>query len=364
MARYQSPIFVYLKAMATIITYPSALEYWLSEEGIPYYAHFDRYSSAVSNKEVVQDISERRGIIQSIDKLLFPSPVHVAVPDNVKRNSTETIIFHRLPVHLPEHTFYKVIDHIYIVCPEYCFVQAAIDLSVPELILKANDLCSIYINDEMEMYGQRKRDPVTTTAKIRAYLRRAGKLRGIIKARSIIPYVSDRSNSPMESKLAVLAALPLSRGGYGVIKPQLNQEIKLTKTAADYLGYAICCCDMVWKKQKVVLEYDSNLSHLEIQQHFKDKKRVTALNIAGYKVISLTAEQIREFRNVETAFLRVRSALGMRTPMDRWKYNYKLRERVVKDILLQKDQNPEREYLQHSPRFFDEIQNEVSDLWD
>ena len=121
---------------------------------------------------------------------------------------------------------------------------------------------------------------------------------------------------------------------------------------------------MVWKKQKVVLEYDSNLSHLGLEQHFKDKRRSTALNIAGYKVISITAEQIGNFGSIETAFLRIRSALGMRTHKDRWEEYLDLRRQVVKDILFQKDEDPEREYLQHSPRFFDEIQNEVSDLWD
>ena len=47
-----------------------------------------------------------------------------------------------------------------------------------------------------------------------------------------------------------------------------------------------------------LLEYDSNLTHLQIRQHFLDKKRGTALTLSGFKVSSLTAEQAGQFHVV------------------------------------------------------------------
>ena len=323
--------------MATIITYPSALEFWLSETGLPYYFHFDKYSSNVKNKEILQSESSRKEILDLIDRLSFSSPVHIAVSGHTRRNSTERIIFHKLPDYLPENSFYKITDNLYIASPELCFVQAAMELSVPELVLLANELCAIYIKDELEEFGQRKREPVTTTYSISSYIKKAGQIRGLQKARTAIQYALDRSNSPMESRLAVLATLPLARGGYGLIKPELNAEIILKKNAADYLGRTSCFCDMVWMKQRIILEYDSNLTHLEIQQHFIDKKRATALNMSGYKVISITAEQIRNFRNIESLFLHLRDVLNMRTHKDRLDAYYEQRWFVVHQILLQKD---------------------------
>ena len=318
--------------MAAII-YPSALEYWLKETGIPYYFHFDKDSCAVKNKEVLQMASTRSEISHAIDWLCFTAPVHVAVSRHTRRNNKESIIFHKMPDHLPEHSFYKITDEIYIASPELCFIQAACELSVSQLILLANDLCAIYVKDTLEEYGQRRRNPVTDTKTLKTYLNKAGQVRGIRNARSLIRHVSDRSNSPMESRLAVLAALPLSRGGYGLIKPQLNLNIPLSKATSEYTGITSCCCDMVWKTQKVILEYDSNLSHLDIRQHFKDKQRSTALALDGFKVISITAEQLSSFHNVERTFLGIRDSLKMQTHKDRMESYFSLRWKVVHEIL-------------------------------
>ena len=323
--------------MATIITYPSALEYWLKENGIPYHFHFDIDSSKVRNKEVLESVTSRKDIICAAERLNFLEPVHVAVSDYIKRASTETVVFHKLPECLPEFSFFKISQSIYIECPELCFVQAASFLSFHELVLLANELCAIYIKDDVEEYGQRKRTPVTTTKKIAGYIDKAKYIHGLQKAKTAVRYALDRSNSPMESRLAVTAMLPFYRGGYGLIKPQLNFDIRLNKEAAEYLGRENCCCDMVWNKKKIAVEYDSNMTHLEIQQHFKDKKRATALTISGYKVISLTAEQFKNFGNIETMFLRIRNILGMRTHKERLDMYMEQRRKVVNDILLKKN---------------------------
>ena len=323
--------------MATIITYPSALEYWLSEIGIPYCFHFDVASARVKNSEVIESTTSRKDIIRTTNKLNFSEPVHVAVSGRIKRASTETVVFHRLPDRLPENSFFKIDDNLYIICPELCFVHAAVALPVHKLVLLANELCAIYIKDETEEYGQRKRIPVTNTRAIRSYIEKAVHIKGIRKARTAIRYALDNSNSPMESRLAVLATLPMFRGGYGLIAPQLNLKITLSKNAAEYLGQATCCCDMGWSRHKVAFEYDSNLTHLDIRQHFKDKKRATALTISGYKVISITAEQIKNFTNVETMFLRVRDMLNMKTREERLDMYMELRRKTVNDILLQRN---------------------------
>lgn len=329
--------------MATIITYPSALEYWLSDNGIPYHYHFDRYSSKVKNKEILHSETSREEICRSIEMLHFSLPVHVAVPNHIKRSRSETAVFHRLQNPLPDYSFHKVSDSIFIASPELCFIQAAAELSVPELVLLANELCAIYIKDETEEFGQRRRDPVTTTNSISAYINKAGQIRGIQKARTAIRYALDRSNSPLESRLAVLATLPLSWGGYGLLKPELNAEIILKKRAADYLGRTSCFCDMVWKKQRIILEYDSNLTHLAPRQHARDKKRATALSMSGYKVISATADNIRNFSSIESLFLHVRDELNMRTHKDRLDAYYDQRWLVVHQILLQKNKQADPE---------------------
>ena len=59
--------------MATIITYPSALEYWLSEKGSPYHFHFDRYSSRVKNKVVLLSNTSGKDLLHSVKQALASS---------------------------------------------------------------------------------------------------------------------------------------------------------------------------------------------------------------------------------------------------------------------------------------------------
>ena len=320
--------------MAAIIAYPSAMEYWLKEKGIPYHFRFDPMSSGVKNKEILKTNFYRAEIIQSVNELKFSEPVHVLVTERARRNATESMVFHRAPKQLPANCFMRITDGLYICTPEFCFLQAARELSLPVLVLLANDLCAIYIKDEEKEYCQRSREPVTTVKKIRNFLKQAGNVQGVRRASNAIRYAVDRSNSPMESRLAVLARLPLFRGGYGLPDLKMNLKVKLSKNAAEYLGREYCICDMVWEEERVILEYDSTLSHLSKDQHILDKERATALTMSGYKVISATAEQVKKFGNAELLFLNLRSELGMRTHRDRMDQFYELRQEVVHEVLL------------------------------
>lgn len=320
--------------MAAIITYPSAIEYWLREKGIPYHFRFDPMSSGVNNKAVQRATSSRADIIQSVNELKFTEPVHVLAVESVQRNATDSIVFHRMPKKLPANSFLKVSEGIYICSPEYCFLQAAKYLSFPQLVLLANDLCAIYMKDDETEYQQRRRDPITTVKKIQSFLNQSNNIQGVTRAKRAIRYALDRSNSPMESRLAVLARLPFSRGGYALPEPKLNLRLRLQKKAADYLGRDYCTCDIVWEEQKVILEYDSSLSHLNKEQHIQDKGRATALTMSGYKVLSATSEQVKNFGNVEILFINLRQELNMRTHQNRLDQYYELRRKVVHQLLF------------------------------
>ncbi len=326
--------------MATVITYPSAMEYWLQEKGIPFHFRFYAESSGAKNKDILRSSFHRGDLLQQLEELNFSKPVHVLVSDRTSRNAMESVVFHMMPKALPANCFLKISDGLYICTPEYCFVQSAQHLSLPELVLLANDLCAIYIKDNEEEYFQRKREPVTTIRKLRNFLSQAKNLRGVQRAKIALKYVTERSNSPMESRLAVLARLPLSRGGYGLPPLKLNPKVKLYKQAADLLGRDYCMCDMVWEDQKLILEYDSTLSHLKKEQHILDKERLTALTMSNYQVLIATSEQVKNFGNVETLFLNVRRKLQIKTRQDRMDKYYDLRREIVHQLILADRQRP------------------------
>ena len=227
-------------------------------------------------------------------------------------------------------------DGVFISSPEFCFLQAATELPIHQLVQLANNLCAIYILDSYEDYGQRRRDPVTSVQEIQKFLQGLKRYWNLPKAKLAIRYALDHSNSPMETNLATLALLPWRYGGYNLKAPKLNLDVNLSETGAEHLGRETICCDMVWVDEKVVLEYDSNLAHLSPDQHAKDKKRITALSLSGYQVISVTANEVRSFRAVEELFLRVRRALGMKTNPERVETNFEQRYDVVHDIMFPK----------------------------
>ena len=314
--------------MSVRIVYPSALEYWLEEKGVPLGVNVFAGVDAIP--------SGRKGVRQQVSELSFKMPVHIAVPKKMNRAKSDEIIYHAMSKRVPPESFQKLADGVFISCPELCFLQAAAELPVFKMVQLANNLCAMYILDSYEDYGQRRRDPITSVNEIRQYLEGIHRFPNIQNAKVAIRYALDHSNSPMESNLATLGMLPWRYGGYGLKAPVLNLDVNLSDTGAEHLGRETVCCDMVWTEEKVVLEYDSNLAHLSPDQHAKDKRRITALSLSGYQVISVTANEVRSFRTIEELFLRVRKALGMKTDPERIETNFEKRYDVVHDIMFPK----------------------------
>lgn len=311
--------------MTADIVYPTALEYWLEDKGFPY-----RSELFYLNPE---NYTGRKGISQITEYLNFTRPIHVSVPVGINRNPTKKIICHARPVCLPQESFFPVCDVLNISSPEYCFLQAAQELPIHKLVHLAIDLCATYVKDPDNILYQRNREPVTSVEFIREFLKKAAGLKGNYKANQAIVYALDNSNSPMETNLATLARLRGSYGGFGTTGQVLNYNVRLSKKGAEYLGQEFCCCDMVWPKERIVLEYDSNLTHLSREQHARDKGRAAALTMSGYQVISVTADKVSSFRGIEELFWVIRRMLGMRTgEMEEDKY-FEKRWDVVHEIM-------------------------------
>ena len=125
--------------MITRIVYPSALEYWLKEKGIPY-----QYWNTGKTANMK---TGRASITETVKQLTFTPPVHVAVPRKTNRHNTSIVTFHTLPRHLPENSFIQITDSILISSPEMCFLQSAWILPFHMLVKLACELCAIYVFD-------------------------------------------------------------------------------------------------------------------------------------------------------------------------------------------------------------------------
>lgn len=309
----------------------SALEYWL-------------HCSSLKNPSYVSMpyISDSKNTSTSIEKDCLTAfirnndltkPVHIMVPQASMRHQGSLFTCHVGSGHFPKNSFILLDDAVVIVSPEMCFLQAATTHTIPELVLLACNLCSIFILDKDEEYGQYSREQITSVSAIESFLKKAGDFPGIKKARIAIKYASDRSNSPMESKLATISCLPIHYGGYALYKPRLNFEITLSADGAEILKRKTCLGDLVWPEHMTDVEYDSNATHLSIDQHARDKARFNALTLTGYKVISLTSDQLRSLSEIDRIFFLIRRSLNMQARRERFNQHRDTRLRTIRKIL-------------------------------
>ena len=121
--------------------------------------------------------------------------------------------------------------------------------------------------------------------------------RGVATARRAQPLLDGRAESPGES----LARYELV--SHGVPAPECNVDIVVG-------GEWIARADLLWRAERVIVEYDGRV-HLSEEQRQHDAVRRNLLQEAGYLVIVLTARDLRYPAQMAQT---VRTALVARTP--------------------------------------------------
>lgn len=318
--------------MITPITFPSALAFWLTCD--------DKTRQTAKNaiNKPLSKINDpgRESLIDfaAQNNLIFP--LHVLVPQKSMRHRGKALICHVLPKGIPQESF-QTIQNIPIICPELCFLLAAEHLSVPDLALLATDLCGTYAINEQAPYGQIDRHPITSVQSIINYLQHVHQVNGITNAKSAIRFAMDKSHSPMESKLAVTAFLALRFGGFSAGRPKLNAIVHLSSSGQKHFGTESCCVDLLWEKQRVVVEYDSDLVHSSAVQIRKDKRKANALKMSGYSVINVTKDYFRNYSEAENLFFMIRNLLGIRNRIQSFSASKEKRIELIKHFFLSYD---------------------------
>lgn len=120
---------------------------------------------------------------------------------------------------------------------------------------------------------------------------------GSARARRACALADGLAGSPQETRLRLLmrrSALPMPVAQYRVFLG----------------GRPVARVDFAWPEHKVALEYDG-LWHAQPGQFAKDRRRLNQLTAAGWRVIFVTAADLR---NPEALLARIAAALGDWTP--------------------------------------------------
>lgn len=238
---------------------------------------------------------------------VFRAPLHLMVFDQLDRRKRKGCVFHVCDRRVPLNCFYELPSveghRVWVVSPELCYLQMASHVSFLELVKLGNSLCSQFCIGEEA--GLRHRVPVTDVLNLRKYcLQRRGHS-GRSAALRVLDCVFDGAASPRETQTALLLSMLRRRGGYGLPAPVLNCRIELA-------GQRSFACDLLWRKEKIVIEYDSDQWHAASVKLASDSRRRSALGANGYQVISVTNAQLMHAEDMDNVALALARALGKR----------------------------------------------------
>lgn len=324
--------------MKCFLGYDSALEFWRSvhaEQGpqpsraqIPSYRAMDRTSTRSLDFESI-------GVLGK--------PVHLIVADSASRTHDKDVVFHIMSAAAPLGSFVKANNTAYVSSPHLLFIQMAHELSLVELVLLGYELCGTYTLDKSDPRGFRNRRPIASVSSLQCFLDRTGSLHGIKKARRALRYVADMSESPMESIQAMLLFLPRSIGGMGIDLAELNGRIRVDASVRPFAKGKTYRCDLLWRSQRIAMEYESNSFHTDSRSVARDSKRRTDLIAAGYTVVTMTTDQLfdaREFESIANLLIRRMGKRVRKQPYNALTRRHQLRKELFATIPKKEQTNP------------------------
>lgn len=217
--------------------------------------------------------------------------------------------------------------------PEYLFLQMAETMNFLDLLLLGFELCGTYFSGQgIDAFANTsiaspRHKPFTRANKIARFLDSdvASQTKGIAQATQASKFLLDNSDSPRESALALMLTLPRRLGGYALPRPLLNQRINIPRSSSQLIRNDHFRCDLLWPKEGLAIEYDSDLHHVGAQKIAKDASRRDALALLGIQAITVTNKQFASMNEMNKVAHAVAKTLGIRQRNEK-RYNYQTRK--------------------------------------
>lgn len=227
----------------------------------------------------------------------YNQPVHLLV-DRAKRSRTcKGIMLHSIAAEAPRGSILEIQPGMHIVSPELHFIQEARNNDLLSQILLGFELTGCYSLRPDLRTGFTQRHPLCSKESIHGMASAINSSRMTSQALNALSFVQEGSGSPKESGLAIMLSLPHRMGGWGLPAPELNKRINLGKKAASHWG-GENAFDMVWEKERLIVEYDGKCHDDEAARR-RDTLRRDASILAGYSVYVITKDRLETVDDVE-----------------------------------------------------------------
>lgn len=212
---------------------------------------------------------------------------------------------------LPARSVIALDDQLWISSPELIFLQMHAHLSGLECLALGFELCGHYSRmgtDAIEY----DLPACATPGSLKRYLDRCPGARHREAALRTLRYVCARAASPRETQLALLLGLPQRYGGYGLERPVLNKPIDVSSLTQPLRSRDRRWADISWEGERIAVEYDSSQYHASSEKIARDAKRRTLLQAAGYHVVVVTNDQIKNIAEMDRIARAVSRLMGKR----------------------------------------------------
>lgn len=162
--------------------------------------------------------------------------------------------------------------------------RAPLPISGPErtivdCALRATLVQTVQLMEHMMRAGH------TTRERLFAYLGDCH-LHGVVAAREAFELVRERSESVRETWLRLLLVLA------GLPEPEVNVDVRTPD------GVFVARVDLLYRRWKVVVEYDGRHHETDARQWARDRRRREALEALGYRVIVVAAADAKHPQDV------------------------------------------------------------------
>ena len=270
-----------------------------------------------------------------LELAILDRPLHLLVSSpHGRRVATALKACHVWSRPVPVGSFVRLAPGILLSTPEFAFLQMAYGRSDGDIMRLAYEMCGTYVRSSTDSRGFRERAPLTSVNRLTAFIQAAGasqrsreRLAGLLKC------VADCSASPMESITAISLCATRSRGGFGMTMPELNGRVDVPAPAGRH-GRSYWC-DFLWRRQRVAVEYDSDLVHTGSERIARDSERRNALLSLGFSVITITRRQFFDDRSFCLVAGQIAAAIGQRPDRGRHRYDWETRFMKLRRELLE-----------------------------
>ncbi len=194
-------------------------------------------------------------------------------------------------------------------------VQLGLVADLVDAMAIAYEFCGTYVLASNEPRGfVTNVEPMIDTHELRAYaeLEAERGVKGAVTVARAMRYVTGGSNSPYETKVATVLALPRQSGGYGLGGFELNARLELSESARTIFGFSAIRPDFSWPGSDHVLEVLGRYDHGGDAGFRSDPKRADTFLAMGKVVHWATTEQLKSAEKTEAIFEDLEGKLGKR----------------------------------------------------